>query len=188
MSSAVIKPLSPGLRADYLNFFDRDAFADNPKWASCYCHFYHAAHDLKKWKDRTADENRSIVASLIDASEMSGYLAYVDGKVVGWCNANLKRRYGILNTKEEQAGPDIGVIVCFMIAKPYRRQGIASDLLQAACDGLRQKGVTIIEAYPRKEFGSEAASYHGPLQMYLDAGFQTVSEAEGVVTVRKIMI
>src|SRR5262245_48251619 len=188
MLSAVIKALSPHLRADYLNFFDRDAFADNPKWASCYCHFYHAAHDLKKWEDRTGEENRAIVSSLIDAGEMSGYLAYVEGKVVGWCNANLKRRYGALSSKDEQAGPDIGVIVCFTIAGPYRRQGIARELLQAACDGLYQKGATVVEAYPRKETGSEAANYHGPLQMYLDAGFQLIREAEGVVTVRKTTI
>src|SRR5262249_42482138 len=93
----IIKELSPSLRDDYLRFFDRDAFADNPKWASCYCYFAHAPHSTENWGDRTADQNRAGVCELIASGVMTGYLAYVDDKPVGWCNANLKSRYTILD-------------------------------------------------------------------------------------------
>jgi hypothetical protein len=43
----------------------------------------------------------------------------------------------------------------------------------------------VVEAYPRKDTSGEAANYHGPLAMYLAAGFEPVKEEEGVVTVRK---
>ncbi len=38
-----IERLTPGLRDAYLAFFDHErgpAFADNPEWAKCYCHYY----------------------------------------------------------------------------------------------------------------------------------------------------
>lgn len=35
-----IRPLTPERRADFLAFFEGEAFADNPAWASCYCYFY----------------------------------------------------------------------------------------------------------------------------------------------------
>ena len=44
-----VASLSPSRRADYLDFFDHErgpAFADNPAWAGCYCHYFHAAPAL----------------------------------------------------------------------------------------------------------------------------------------------
>src|SRR5262245_24839478 len=133
-SEIVIQPLSSKLKDDYLQFFDGDAFADNPRWASCYCRFYQSPHHLKRWGDCTGEENRAAVSLSIDSGTMTGYLAYLDGKVVGWCNANLKDQYTALDDKDVSG---VGAIVCFIIAKPNRGQGVARQLLQAACDGLR---------------------------------------------------
>ena len=39
-----VERLTPARRDDFLGFFDHErgpAFADNPEWAKCYCHFYH---------------------------------------------------------------------------------------------------------------------------------------------------
>jgi ribosomal protein S18 acetylase RimI-like enzyme len=82
----------------------------------------------------------------------------------------------------------IGAIVCFVVAKPHRGLGVAHHLLEAACEGFRQQGFEIVEAYPRKEAQGEAANYHGPLSMYLAAGFVPVRDAEGVVVVRKTLL
>ena len=75
--------------------------------------------------------------------------------------------------------------MCFIVAKAYRGTGVARRLLEAACAGFRNQGIDVVEAYPRKDTGDEAANYHGPLAMYLAAGFEPVKEKEGVVTVRK---
>ena len=40
---STIERLTPARRDDFLRFFDHEhgpAFADNPEWAKCYCHFY----------------------------------------------------------------------------------------------------------------------------------------------------
>ena len=83
--ACVIRELSPELLTDYLRFFDQDAFADNPRWASCYCHFNHAPHHLKNWEARTVDENRAAVSQLIRDRRMHGYLAYLGGTPMGRC-------------------------------------------------------------------------------------------------------
>jgi len=176
-----VKPLSPALRGDYLAFFDREAFADNPDWASCYCMYHHTPCD--EWESRTADENRAGVIASIDQGRLRGYLAYDGDAVVGWCNANLRRNFTALN--EDPAPSEVGAIVCFVIAKRFRERGIAQRLLTAACDGFARDGVGIVEAYPRSTAASEAANYHGPLAMYLTAGFTPYREEQGVVIVRK---
>lgn len=176
-----VRELSPALLADYLAFFDHDAFVDNPRWASCYCYFNHAPHTAEKWSTRTAEANRADAADLIGRGAMRGWLAYCGGRAVGWCNANLKSAYTTLDSGDGT----VGAIVCFIVAKPFRGRGAARALLQAACQGLVRLGVEWVEAYPRREAKDEASNYHGPLGMYLTAGFEIAGEEEGVVTVRK---
>ena len=184
MLDCEIKELSPALRDDYLAFFDRDAFADNPHWAKCYCYFNHAPHDREDWEARTGEQNRAAAADLIDRGIMHGYLAYVDGRPAGWCNANLIRHYTIL--KGNTQDPDrTGAITCFVVAQPYRGAGVARRLLDAACEGSRARGITLVEAYPRREAATDASNYHGPLALYLEAGFEPVSESDNIVTVQK---
>jgi GNAT superfamily N-acetyltransferase len=180
-----IRELSPGLTSDYLHFFDHDAFADNLRWAACYCHFNYAPHHLKDWQERTADENRAAVSRRCAEARMHGYLAYWDAKPVGWCCAGPRASMTTLPAHVPAASESVGSIMCFVVAKPHRGKGVARRLLAAACDGFREKGFAIAEAYPRREAKGDAANYHGPLALYLAAGFEACGEEEGVLTVRK---
>src|SRR4030095_4651286 len=82
-----IRPLGPARRDDYLELFEQRAFTDNLGWASCYCHFPHADHAAVEWSKRTRAAHRAAVCARIAAGRMSGWLAYVDGRPIGWCNA-----------------------------------------------------------------------------------------------------
>ena len=187
-AQVTIRPLTPRSRADYFAFFDGDAFADNPRWASCYCHCLWAPPEVKPWDQWTAAENRAAVDKLIAAGELQGYLAYVAGKPVGWCNATPKVSIPALR---DEWGPDaarIGSIACFVIAKPFRRQGIARRLLDAACDGYRQDGFVFVEGYARLDATTEAANHFGPLSLYLSSGFAILhKDSEGGAVVRKTL-
>ncbi len=102
--------LSPELTNDYIEYFDKIAFLENQEWAGCYCVWYHwnelleneyreyAANGGKKFK-------RNLAVNLIQNGLLQGYLAYADGSVAGWCNANnktsydrLRHRYKLNNT------------------------------------------------------------------------------------------
>ena len=82
-----IHALSPDRQADFLRFFDGEAFSDNPAWSSCYCQCFYEDHRKVTWNTRTALENRRCAGERIASGAMRGYLAYLDGEVVGWCNA-----------------------------------------------------------------------------------------------------
>lgn len=166
-----IRALSPDLLQDFLAYFEGDAFADNPRWNSCYCQFPQVNHAKVQWVARTAIENRAAACERICNSRMQGYLAYRNGQVVGWCNAAPRV---LLDAFDDEPDPDavrLGQIVCFVVAKAHRRTGVAKALLEAACAGLKAQGLTIAEALPNPDATDDAEKHYGPFAMFLDAGF-----------------
>jgi GNAT superfamily N-acetyltransferase len=166
-----IRPLSPETLPDFLAYMDGEAFADNPQWHFCYCQYMYVDHAKVKWGSLTAGENRDSACERIRSGQMQGYLAYRQDKPVGWCGAAPRL---LLPAFADQPDPDaarLGQITCFVVAQAHRRTGVAKSLLEAACEGFRQQGLTIAEASPREDAKSDAQHYHGPLAMYLAAGF-----------------
>jgi GNAT superfamily N-acetyltransferase len=184
----VIRELEPGLAEDYLQFFDSDAFADNPAWASCYCRYYQFCADKKPWDECTAADNRESMRERIMNGDAHGLLAYVEGRPVAWCQAALPAALPSLERflKHRLTEPSrTGIISCFAIAPPFRGQGIARRLLAAACDGFARKGLAFAEAYPARGARNAADHFPGPLSLYLDEGFTRVAELEHRFVVRK---
>ena len=183
-----IRELSDRTLPDFLVYFDRVAFADNPEWAHCYCYFHHVDQDQPGWDRRSGAENRAAVCGLVEQGAMQGYLACVNSDVVGWCHAaprtlipNLQKDPDLESAEMETTG----AIVCFVVAKAHRGTGVATRLLEAALQGFRQRGLTWAEGYPRRNAVGEAANYHGPLSLFTEAGFQTVREFSTFWIVRK---
>jgi GNAT superfamily N-acetyltransferase len=184
-----IRPISQGLVPDYLDYFDNRAFADNPDWAFCYCHFLYADRSIKGWGQYKPDENRDAVVRLIGEGKLQGYLAYLDGQAVGWCNAAPKKLIPELRGLWPEDVERVGSIGCFVIAKPYRRQGISSQLLAAACDGFGKMGLAIAEGYPLPRSSKESSNHFGPLGMFKQAGFEIYRKKPGRrLVVRKSLV
>jgi GNAT superfamily N-acetyltransferase len=150
--------------------------------------FHHFAGADAEWGQRSGVQNRKEKSELIRRGQAQGFLAYVGGRPVGWCHAAPRSTLPGLDRIEEFRVEDaegVGSIVCFVIAAPYRGQGIARQLLDAACAGFRSRGLTVAEAYPLKRVASDALAFHGPLEMYLAAGFSPYRETTRYVIVRK---
>ncbi len=185
---AKIRPLDASTLPDFLHFFDHDAFADNPRWASCYCQFLYVDHNAVNWKTRTLAENRASACERVAADRMRGQLAYVDGKVVGWCSAAPRPLMHSFDDEPLADADRIGMIGCFVIAKPYRRRGLARTLLRVACDAFATQGLACAQALAQRNAASEAENHFGPLAMYLAEGFAPHSEGDdGVVVLRKAL-
>jgi ribosomal protein S18 acetylase RimI-like enzyme len=185
-----VKPLTPALEREYLEYFDGPALADNPVWARCYCLSYHLDMPPRERDAQPSEQNRAQRAAQIRRGDASGVLAFSDGRVVGWCNASPRTKLPLLDERPEFASDDpehTGAIVCYVIAPQYRGQGLARRLLEGACEMLRERGYRQVEAYPPKQPPTEAASYHGRLSMYLNAGFEEVRDAGRYVIVRKAL-
>jgi GNAT superfamily N-acetyltransferase len=181
-----IQALSPGLLPDFLRFFDGSAFSDNPKWSSCYCQCFYEDHAVVKWSLRTAAQNRALACERIQNQSMQGYLAFLDGTPVGWCNAAARNLLHALDNEPVPDAQQVGTILCFLVEPSLRGRGVARRLLEAACDGLRKQGLSVVEANPRTTPTSAAGNHFGPLSMYLAAGFTVYREDDdGSVWVRR---
>jgi GNAT superfamily N-acetyltransferase len=180
-SEISVKELTPSLRDDFLHFFDHVAFADNPDWSDCYCSLYHFAN-------RDKAETRREAASQVEENRIHGFLAYDNGRPVGWCNAGNRNSYPALHWVMG-LGPEkwekVGSIVCFVVGSSHRNKGVASHLLNAACKKFSEKGLEWAEAYPVKKAVSAAYSFPGPLSMYLKNGFTAHRDNDWYLVVRK---
>lgn len=183
-----IRPLTPDRLDDFLQFFDREGFRDNPLWASCYCMEPHLVGLAGEWTPGEAARNRAAKSALIRAGEARGYLAYAEDRPIGWCHAAPRTSLAGLMAHEEFQVDDpegVGSIYCFVIAPPYRRQGLAARLLTKAVGGFRTEGLRIAEGYPFKERHSAGDGYHGTLKLFEAAGFSRYRETPRHVIVRK---
>ena len=185
-----IRPLTPNLLEDYLDFFDNVAFADHPEWVQCYCmHFHHQS----KWDDEPHRSNRDRVIEHINAGAVQGYLAYSDGKVAGWCNANDKKNYAALkhNVKPEiweaNKGKKVKSVVCFLVAPEMRGKGIATKLLERACADAQADGYDFIEGYPPAGACDMYAAHHGTVKLFEKFGFAIYKQIGNDCIMRKYL-
>ncbi len=181
-----IHALTPDRQQDFLDYFDREAFIDNPAWAGCYCFFYRFCGTQEEWNASTPEKNREAQAAAIADGSATGFLAYADGVVVAWCHAAPRGDLPLLDAgPTDEDGDRVGSIVCFNVSPRYRQQGLSKSLLETACATFAADGFTVMEAYPALEFKTSAQAYHGSLSMFLDAGFERTGERESMAVVRK---
>jgi GNAT superfamily N-acetyltransferase len=198
-ASVRIEALTPERGRDFLDYFDHEkgpAFADNPEWAKCYCHFYHTPKQID-WNARPGEVNRVAMRERIATGEMEGFLAYDEsGRVVGWLNIQPRNklphcfaRMRLDPTPIDVPDFRVAQVLCFVIHPQFRRRGVARALLAAACTASAARGITLVEAYPFKSDDSvdPGDHYHGSLPMYLAAGFEVFADAPKMTVVRKTL-
>jgi GNAT superfamily N-acetyltransferase len=171
---------------DWLRFFDHDAFAGNPDWASCYCLEPHVPA-TPELPERPWRVTRAAMAERLRSGRTFGYLAYVDGRAAGWVNASLRSDYGLYRLVDP-GGPEppsvIGVS-CFVIAPPFRRHGIATALLDRVIADASARGASWIEGYPlNAPEDSDAGHFRGPRSMYDAHGFEPIEVRDRDTVVR----
>lgn len=176
---------TPDRLDDLLHFFDVEGFAGKPEWAACYC----MAHHLGEGRpDYCRANNRAALEQRIKDGTTTGFLAYAVGNAAAWCNASPRSEYVHYAGRDEQDDDTVGSIACFVVAPPYRRHGLAAKLLDAACASFVERGMRTVEAYPNRNPSDDASAYHGPMSMYLEAGFKEIgSFGEHLAVVQKVL-
>jgi GNAT superfamily N-acetyltransferase len=183
-----IRPLNADTLPAWLQFFDHEAFVDNPRWGACYCQYMLVDHGQVKWSERTAEQNRAAGCARVAQGRMQGLLAWRGDRVVGWCHVAPRALMDSLADEPEPDAAQLGTIACFVVAPDQRRTGVARALLAAACDHLRAQGCRVAEALPQADAQSAAQHHHGPLALYLSEGFtEHRRDADGTVFVRKAL-
>lgn len=111
----------------------------------------------------------------------SGLVAYVGEEPVGWVSLGPRSGFERLNHSRALAPVDdtpVWSIVCFVVTRRLRGQGMAEALLDAAIAYARARGAVALEAYPIDTSGGRlrpAQVYQGTLSMFERAGFEVVT-------------
>jgi GNAT superfamily N-acetyltransferase len=175
-----IHPVTTANLADWQRFFDHDAFAGNPDWASCFCLEPHEPAPSDE-PERAWRTTRATMLDRIERGATFGYLAYVDGRPAGWVNASLRSEYALFRDVDP-GGPEPDTVVgisCFVVAPPYRRHGVASALLDRVIADAPARGATWVEGYPHlSPEANDAGHFRGPHGMYEARDFEQVVVGE----------
>ncbi len=190
-----IVKLSPEYLQDYLYFFEHVAHTDNPEWDRCYCLNYCTEDNLELAKNEFYDPDvrKEYAIKYIQENSIQGYLAFYNGKVVGWCNANDRKKcaksFGkifIYGEKEPVLDDQkVKAIYCFTVAPEFRRKQIATKMLMRVIEDATSDGYDYLEAYPEKGETDEYYNYPGHLVLYEKFGFVKSGQTDCRLVYRK---
>lgn len=133
-----------------------------------------------EWVKQKGEGNRRALKEIVDSGEIPGILAYAGGQPVAWCSVAPREAFPVLDRSRSLKRIDdapVWSIVCFFVAKPFRRRGITVRLLEAAVDYVRSQGGRIIEGYPISPATptADAWVYTGVSSAFHKAGFVEVA-------------
>lgn len=186
-----VHPVTTERIDDWLDFFDHDAFAGKHEWAACYCTEPMLADPDAPGEATAArswQQNRETMVEMLSGGRAYGYLAYCDGRPVGWVNASTRAGYNLFREGDDADPPDGSVvgISCFVIAPDYRRHGVARRLLERVIADVRGRGALWIEGYPFNEDpDSDGGHFRGPRSLYDEHGFEPVADRGRHTVVRR---
>lgn len=154
-------------------------FGERGACAGCWCMYWRLRR--ADWEVGKGAGNRRVFRGIVLGGGTPGVIAYLDGAPVGWCAVAPREDYPALERSRILAPVDerpVWSISCLFIERRWRRQGIATALLKAACDHARGLGARIVEGYPvepDKDRAPDAFLWTGTASAFLRAGFREVA-------------
>ncbi|MBY3093823.1 GNAT family N-acetyltransferase [Rhizobium laguerreae] len=154
-------------------------FDDCADGRNCRCAYWYLPN--ADYKTGWGEGNRNWFRSLLTEPRPPGILGYCENEPAGWCGVAPRVVFDRLRRSKHFAPVDdrpAWSINCFIVRKPFRRQGLSRLLLKYAVEFATVNGAERLEAYPvdqaaRASNGAEL--YPGTLSMFLDAGFTEVA-------------
>ncbi|MBN2147777.1 MAG: GNAT family N-acetyltransferase [Anaerolineales bacterium] len=161
-------------------------FSQQRATSGCWCMFWRLRRaDFSKMKD---EEKKAALRDLARGGHAPGVIAYDEGQPVGWCSIGPREEFAALERSRILKRIDdaaVWSIVCFFIAKPYRRRGMMTTLIRGAVRYAVEQGAKIVEGYPIDMHshlleGKRLTGYSGYMGIasaFKEAGFVQVGEA-----------
>ncbi|HET8776097.1 MAG TPA: GNAT family N-acetyltransferase [Candidatus Limnocylindria bacterium] len=181
MSELDFHPITADRLPDLASLFGQGG---DPKW--CWCSFFRVRN--ADFAHATADTNRQVLERAVETTAADGrnpgLIAYRDGEPIGWVSLGPRDDYERLKHSKILAPIDdkpVWSIVCFVVSRTARKQGVAGALLDAAINYAREHGATLLEAYPIETDGTRvptAHAYKGTVGMFERAGFEVAERRQ----------
>jgi len=190
-----IRKLTPALIEDYARFFDTTPHNPSGNGDKCYCITFCRDRVYQgggQYWYATADERRTHGVARVQDGDIQGYLAYLDGEAVGWCNAGTKADYqevfahmrsDNIPVDECREGEKIKFIFCLAVAPKVQRTGVATQLIEYICADAAADGFDCVETHTYADFLRDG--FRGVLPMYKKCGFEVYAEQGDNIIVRR---
>jgi GNAT superfamily N-acetyltransferase len=146
--------------------------------AGCWCMYWRMLRS--DFDARRGSGTKRALKKLVTSGQTPGLLAYAGDEPIGWISVGPRQDFAALERSRILKRVDdqpVWSVVCFFVARPYRRQGITVELLKAAIKYARQHGAKIVEGYPVEPKNDQVAPafvYTGLASAFLKAGFTAV--------------
>jgi len=168
------RPLTRERWADFEKLF-------GPRGAcgGCWCMWWRLKRSA--FEARKGLRNKQAMKRIVQRGEEPGLLAYHRGVPVAWCSVGPREVFPVLERSRILGRVDdkpVWSVVCFFVAKGYRKQGMTARLLKAAAEYARKHGATILEGYPvepKKGRTADVFVYTGLASVFRRAGFEEVA-------------
>jgi GNAT superfamily N-acetyltransferase len=124
--------------------------------------------------------NKRKMKKLVESNAEPGILAYFNNEAIGWCAIAPRENFirleksKVLKRIDDEA---VWSIPCFFIKKEFRRKGLSTEILKAAAEYCKSKGVNIVEGYPAEPYAKNipaAFAWTGFPSSFRKAGFKEV--------------
>ena len=146
--------------------------------AGCWCMWFRLKRS--EFDEKKGAGTQRMMKKLVNAGDAPGILAYDGDEPVGWCSIAPRSEFDSLNRSRTLKPVDeqpVWSIVCFFIAKGYRRSGMTRKLIEAAVEYAKAQDAKIIEAYPiepKKDDVPVFYAYTGFASTFRKLGFKEV--------------
>ena len=128
--------LTPKRWADF-----EELFGPHGATGGCWCMWWRLTN--KEFDAQKGERNRRAMKAIVNSGRVPGILAYHEGHAVGWCSVAPREEFPRLERSrllKPVDGQRVWSVVCFFVAKEYRRRGVAKRLLKAAVEYVRGQG------------------------------------------------
>ncbi|HUL45136.1 MAG TPA: GNAT family N-acetyltransferase, partial [Bacteroidota bacterium] len=163
-------PLEPKRWRDF-----ETLFGERGACGGCWCMSWRISR--KEFEAQKGSGNKRAMHRLVKNREQTGILVYADGRPMGWCAVAPRESFTRLEHSRVLKPIDnkqVWSIVCFFLAREYRRKGYSSDILKGVAAHCKKYGAKILEAYPVIPYSTNmpaAFAWTGFLSAFLRAGF-----------------
>jgi GNAT superfamily N-acetyltransferase len=154
-------------------------FGPNGADGGCWCMWWRIKRS--EFDRNHGEPNRRAMEAIIRSGEVPGLLAYLESEPIGWCSVAPREAFPVLDRSWVLKRVDdqpVWSIVCFYVARKYRRCGLNRLLIEAAVDYARSRGASIVEAYPVDPETSPVnpgEAFTGLIATFREAGFKEVA-------------